>query len=224
MLILVCNQESILGELEFSDLQEIFEEKDHELMEKEKVLESYLKERKFMVLSIVQLASTFEVVAKEAAILTKEKTALGEKLRSFRNEILAIDSCLVLSKQETNQKQDGLSDGIHQLGERAQHLQTHLSTFQDMKLGREKSALEAMNELKKNEHALEAVKKRVLVLQEILLRESAQLTSKSQQIHQLKRILGQINARIKAESCSLDRLLQQRIAARNKPQPPVFQV
>lgn len=205
-------------------MQEIFEEKDHELLEKRKVLESYVKERKFMDLSNTQFASTFEVMAKEAATLTKEKTTLGEKLRLLRNEILAVDSCLLLSRQESDEKQDELCDGIHQLEERVQHLQTHSNTFQDMKLERERSALETMNELKKNEYSMEAVKNRALALQEILFRESAQLVSKSQQIHQLKRIIGQIHAKIKTESSSLDRLLQQRIAARNKPQPPVFQV
>ena len=217
-------QESLLGELEFSDLQEIFEEKDHELMEKRKVLENYLKERKFMALSIVQLASTFEAMAKEVAALAKEKTTLGEKLKSLRNEIIAIESFLVLNKQESELKQDGGSIDTHQLGEELQHLQAHMKTFQDMKIEREKRALEVMNELRKNENDLEAVRNRALVLQKILFQESAQLASKSQQIHQLKRIIGQIHARIKTESCSLDRLLQQRIAARNKPKPPVFQV
>ena len=205
-------------------MQEIFEEKDHELMEKRKVLESYLKERKFLEMSIVQLASTFDIMAKEVAQLAKEKTRLGENLKSLRDEILAIDSVLVLNNKEGDFTLDEVSADTTELEERLQHLQAHIKTFQDIKLEREKSALQVMNQLKKRDNDLESVKNRALVLQEILFRESAQLASKSQQIHQLKRILSQIHARINKESCSLDRLLQQRIAARNKPKPPVFQV
>ena len=227
--LLVCLlQESLLTDPEIDDMKEDLEEKDHQLMEKQKTLEQYTKEQVMLKLSCAGLRKSLQQISEEvrdkiAEVKTKEKDRdISQK------EAVSLEVFRELLEREVDSLDSELEGAsffvTRNINERLEQNQRQLRNVAEMLSRRRSHVSDLAEQLKTAEGALRVAKERVVQLNEEWFQESSKIVSKSQQMHQLKRVMDQIKGRVMVRAGGIDQLLQQKMAARNKPRPPVFQV
>ena len=227
-LLFLTLQELLLADPDVDDMKEDLEETDHQLVEKQKMLEQYDKERVLLKLSCTSLKKSFCQTFQEINSEISEINRMEEERDTIQNEMASLKVFCEMLESEVNSIESELEGAsyftIRTIGARVQQRKTELKNVQVMTIRRKNRLCELTEELKSTKDALLVAKKRIVQLNEEWLQESGQVMSKSQQIHQLKRVMDQMRGRVMMKAARIDQLLQQKMAARNKPQPPVFQV
>lgn len=221
-------QESLLTDPDVDDLREDLEEKDHQFAEKQKTLEQYNRERTMLRLSCKDSRKSFLKISQELKDGVSEVKRLKEEKEKNHSEISTMEVFQDLLEKEVEALEDELGGASYftarSVTVKIQERQTQLQKIEEMTSSRETCLLELTEKLKSTEGALRGLKNQALQLKEKWFQEGSQIVSKSHQIHQLKRVIDQLRGRIAMKARAIDQLLQQRMAARNKPQRPVFQV
>ena len=209
-------------------MKEDLEEKDHQLMEKQKTLEQYTKEQVMLKLSCAGLRKSLQQISQEIKDKISEAKTKEKDRDTSQKETASLEVFRELLEREVDSLESELEGASYfvtrNINERLEQSQTQLKNAAEMLTRRGTHLSDLAEQLKTTEGALRVAKGRVVQLNEEWFQESSQVVSKSQQIHQLKRVMDQIKGRVMVRAGKIDQLLQQKMAARNKPRPPVFQV
>ena len=221
-------QESLLADPDIDDLKEDLEEKDHEFAEKQRTLEQYEREQTMFILSCKEIRKNFLKISQEIKGKVAELKKNREEREANQSEMATMEAFKELLEKEVEALENELEGASYfstrNISSKIQQQQKQLQKVEEMTSRRETGIHDLSEKLKSAEGALRSMKVQVLQLKEEWFQEIAQILSKSQQIHQLKRVMGQLNRRVVGKARQIDQTLQQRMAAKSKPQRPVFQV